>query len=387
MKPIVGIEISGERIRAVVVSRVMGRPLRRFDVPWRDDSIHEAVQLLQANLGGVSAIGIAVAMEFLFPKQIKLPPVSATEKRRMISLEQDRFFPVASPLVVAPVQGEDIVLGADALAIERWIVAFEQWAPVQNVEGSPSAFVRAARSFRLPDGVYEFPSGSNEISYCDVRGGRLFSARRVRAAARDSSAHEVPELQGVPGEFAPAFGAALGTDEGSDEMLLSEARHRRIRANRFQSLALAGALALATLGLASYSASQARARYLDRIDAEIATMRPRAVAAQSLQGRIELMGIASTAARDAQNSVDPLNVISVLSKRLPPDAVVMTVRGTGSDWQITGTAKDAGGIIPALDADPLIENVRFLAGTSRFTEGRRTYETFSIGFRARQNLE
>ena len=138
---------------------------------------------------------------------------------------------------------------------------------------------------------------------------------------------------------------------------------------------------------ALFSAGQSRERYLERVDAAIATLRPRAATAQSLEGRIQLMGAASNAARNAQTAVDPLAVITVLSRRLPSDAVVMTMRGSADDWQITGTAKDAARIIPALDADPSLENVRFLAGTSRFTEGRRSYETFSIGFHVRASAQ
>lgn len=387
MKPIVGLEFSAARIRAVTVSRVLHRPLRRFDIPWKPDSIDAAVQLLQEHLGGVSAIGIAVGMQFLFPKHIKLPPVSAAEKRRMISLEPERFFPVSTPLLVSTAADRDLVLGADASAVEGWVTALERWAPVQNLEGSPSSFARAGRSLKFGDGVYEIASGDDDRGYAELRAGRLISARRARASASDSSAREIPSSAGIPGAFMAAMGAALGVNDSPDEMLVSDERHARLRSSRVQSLVFVSLLAIASLSFVLFSAAQSRERYLERIDAATAALRPRAATAASLQGRLELMGVASSAARNAQSAADPLAVITILSRRLPRDAVVMTTRGVAGDWQITGTAKDAAGIIPALDADPALENVRFLAGTSRFTEDRRSYETFSIGFRVRPSAQ
>ncbi|MBA3466676.1 MAG: PilN domain-containing protein [Gemmatimonadaceae bacterium] len=165
-------------------------------------------------------------------------------------------------------------------------------------------------------------------------------------------------------------------------MLISESMHRRIAGSRIRSLAVAAAVAIVAIAFAFFSALNARGRHLARIDSEVVALRPRAATAEALQGRIARVGAASAAARTAQGGMDPLRVLAVLSNRLPRDVVVMSIQGKGDEWQITGTAKDASAIIPALDSDPAIKDVRFLAGTSRFTEGRRTYETFSVGFRA-----
>lgn len=387
MKPIVGLELSANRIRAVTVSRIRRRPLRRFDIPWKDGSVHEAVRLLQEHLGSVSAIGIGVGMEFLLPKHIALPPVSAPEKRRIIALEPERFFAVSAPVVVAVSPSHDLVVAADASAVESWVTALESWAPVQNVTGAPSAFARASRALGLEDGMYQIASDGNARGHAEIRSGQLHSARLTRAGASDADAREIPAKKDIPGPFVVAFGAALGVSDSPDEMLVSEERYVKINASRTRSMVLAGLLAAASVMLLFFSAAQSRIRYLDRVDSAVAALRPRAATAQSLQGRIELMGLASNAAYNAQSGVDPLTVITVLSRRLPHDAVVMTLRGAGDEWQISGTAKDAAAIIPALDDDPAIDNVRFLAGTSRFTEGRRTYETYSIGFHVRPTTQ
>ena len=383
MKALVGLEISGGRVRAITVSRALRRPLRRFEIPWGPDSIDEAVSLLRSELGAAAGIGVAIGFQFLFPKHVQLPPVGALEKRRMIALEPERFFPVAGPIVVQAGAESDLVFAAESALVDRWITALQAWAPVQCVEASPIAFARAARAAKIRDGWYELDSGPEETGLAQLAGGRLLSARRTRTSKPDQSILQIPEYSGVPGSFLGALGAALGTSENPDMMLISEPLHARIRSSRIRSFIGVGLLAAAGLLFALFSASQSRQRLLDHLDAEIVALRPQSAAAEQLQGRIARVGAAAIAAREAQSSADPLAVIGVLSKRLPRDVFVMTVRAAGDEWQITGTARDAAAIIPALDADPALENVRFLAGTSRFTESRRTYETFTIGFRAR----
>ncbi len=379
--PCVGLELTGNRIRAITVSRFMNRALRRFDIPWNPADPDRAVALLRENLGAVDAIGVAIGFDFLYPKHIKLPPVTAVEKRRMIALEPERFFPVSAPVIVSAAGASDLVFATDAVACERWLAALARWGPIQNVEAAPAAFARAAHSARLPNGVYRLSSADDSANYVEISSGAVVSARRAGPRGATLAAHASPDAGGVPGEFMSAYGAALGVGSSPGEMLVSEEMHKRLSGNRIRSLAIAMALLVVAVGFALFSGLSARERLQERMDSEIAILRPRAAMAEALQGRIARIGSASAAAKTAQGGMDPLAVLGVLSKRLPGDVVVMSIRGSGSEWQISGTAKDAAAIIPALDSDPTIKDVRFLAGTSRFTEGRRTYETFSIGFR------
>jgi hypothetical protein len=104
-----------------------------------------------------------------------------------------------------------------------------------------------------------------------------------------------------------------------------------------------------------------------------------------MQARLAQLDLETSAARSAGAAhVDPVAVLGAISRRLPHDAVVMSLRADGDEWQIDGTARDAASILPALDADPMLENVRFLSASSRFNEGSRTYETFAIGLHARR---
>jgi hypothetical protein len=76
-------------------------------------------------------------------------------------------------------------------------------------------------------------------------------------------------------------------------------------------------------------------------------------------------------------------VIAALGERLPRDVTVLNARAIGDEWRIDGTATNAAAILPALDGDPRFVDARFLAATSRFREGGKTYESFSLAFRAK----
>jgi hypothetical protein len=82
-----------------------------------------------------------------------------------------------------------------------------------------------------------------------------------------------------------------------------------------------------------------------------------------------------------RTQVDPILVLASLSDRLPTGATVLSLRVVANEWQIDGTALDAAAIVPLLDSDARFRDVRFLSASSRFREGERTYETFSIAFR------
>lgn len=79
---------------------------------------------------------------------------------------------------------------------------------------------------------------------------------------------------------------------------------------------------------------------------------------------------------------DIAGALSALGQVLPPDVVVSAVRATGADLQVEGTARDAAALVPLLDADPRFDNVRSLAASARFRDGRDTRESFAIAFHA-----
>ena len=90
---------------------------------------------------------------------------------------------------------------------------------------------------------------------------------------------------------------------------------------------------------------------------------------------------AATLREVASRRADPLDALAAISAALPRDAVVLSARANGSDWQLDGTAADASALVPLLDAHQRFDS--FLAATSRYREAARSYETFSIALRHR----
>lgn len=380
----VGLELTGDRIRAVTVSRWRGSPYESFEIRWDPRAPADAVGVLRKHLGEVTGIALSVGVEFLHVKHVKLPPVSATERRGILMLEPDRFFPIEGGDVVVSVSDAlDIVFAADAAVVDLWIGAFEQWGPVENVEAHPVSLTRALRKGDIRDGSFRLPTATDEYGIAELRGGLLVSARRVSDASAGGEPKSPPAVGGVESAFIPAFGAVLGVGESPDAMLVSNAGHAKIRRRRVAGLSRAGlnfALALAFV-VAAFDRS--RARLLESVEQEIAAATPGAAGGALLQARLASMDVELAASRNVlAGRPNTVAVLAAISRRLPPGATVMSVRADGANWQIEGTAGDASALVPALAADSRFDDVRFLSASSRFRDGNRSYETFSIALRA-----
>ena len=380
----VGLELTGENIRAVTAGAWRGTPLESFAMRWDPRAPADAVDVLRKNLGEVSAIALSVGVEFLQVKHVKLPPAGNDERRNMLLLEPDRFFPIESEQIVVSVSADsDLVFAADASVVESWVAAFERWAPVSSVEPAPRSLARALAKGGVTDGLFALPAASGEYGIVEMAGGALRAGRRI-AGAVPVSAVKPPAKLGVSEEYLTAFGAALGLNGDPDEMLLSNSAHARIKRRRMNALVAWGLnCTLATLFLLA-ALDRYRSRVLEAVNEEIAAVTPKAATAAGLQGRLAQMDLGVSAARDVgARRPDPVMILAELSRRLPRDATVLSARADGDQWQIDGTASDAGALIPALAADPHFEDVRFLSASSRFREANRAYETFSIAFHAR----
>lgn len=380
----VGLELTGDRIRAVTVSRWRASPLESFEIRWDPRAPGDAVEVLRKHLGSVSGIGLSVGVEFLHLKNVRLPPVSTPEKRSILMLEPDRFFPIEGGDVVVSVRdGSDIVFAADAAMVESWIAAFERWAPVENVEAAPVSLARALRRAGVHDGSFRLGTATGEYGIVELKGGSLASARRMSGEIAGDEPKRPPAVRGVEPPFVPALGAVPGADESPDEMLIPDVMHARIRRRRAGSLTRAAINFALALAFAIAAVDRSRSRLLESLEREIATVTPLAAGGASLQTRLASMDIELAASQNLIAArANPVGVLAAISRRLPADATVMSVRADGANWQMEGTARDAGALIPALAADPALGDVRFLSASSRFRDGNRTYETFSIALRA-----
>ena len=379
----VGIEITGTRARAVTLAAWGERPRASVDVEW--DAAHPAasVAALAGRIGRVGRIALAIGLDHLYVKHVDLPPASPSMRRRMVAVEPDRFFPLQDERVVIGIAGV-VAFAADQAVLDRWIEAFETWAPVESVEPSPVALARTLAS--AGDATYTFPLGTDAAGIIDLRGGALAGARN----ATPESVGAIPGARALPGvgQLAPdalaAWGAARGLDGDLDAMMLDDARRQTIVRRRRRRLAGAAAACAIALGFALWALDRSRDDVLARLTEEQAALESRTAPAAALQARLASLDNEDAIARSVRATrADPLRVLSALGERLPRDVTVLNARAIGDEWRIDGTATNAAAILPALDGDPRFADARFLAATARFREGGKTYESFSLAFRAK----
>jgi hypothetical protein len=380
--PRVGLELTNERIRAVTVGRFGRAPDQTFEIRWDTRAPGDAVALLRKQLGAVDSIALSIGLEFTHVKNVNLPPVSAEERRKILTLEPDRFFAIDSEnIVVATAEKSDLVFSADSSFVESLIAAFSTWAPVEVVEPSPVSVARALKSGGVKSGMFEIPAAANEHGMIELADGRVAVARR--SAEIPAPVQQLPAVRGVASQFLAAYGAALGVDAPVDGMMFPPDAMTALRRRRAMGVVRASVNVALALAFALAAIDRSRTRLVEAAAAELASLSTKAEGPASIRAQLAQLDLESAAAQAASAShSDPVAVLAAISRRLPHDAVAMSVRADGDEWQIDGTAAKAADIVPALDADPKLDNVRFLSASSHFNEGNRTYETFSVAMHA-----
>ena len=410
----IGVEIGARRIRAVAIGRRRQREAVELD--WDGTTLAEAMAALRARLGSSGTVALAVAPEWLFVKRVSLPPVSADERRRILALEPERFFPVrGDPLVVAARQSDDLVFAGRQAQIEDWVAAAGRLGSVARVEPSPVSLARACAAAGVATGAVIAVGSAGQAACVRFTDGRVVSVRRVRGSAADAAAcltpdrpdtvlltpwsdeagdavrarlpgtdvRPVPSADGLTPDFACAHGAALGIGGAEEDGLVPPALAQRL-ARRHRNRTMAAVAAVVAAGvffLGSLDASRARAAA--RVDAELARLRAATadiVALQSEALRLEagLRTLDTIAARRP----DPLALLLEISRRLPADAFLRGLGGAANDeWELDGYARNAAGLIPTLEASPVLADVRFRAATTRLRIGNQDYESFALALR------
>jgi Tfp pilus assembly protein PilN len=376
----VGIEIMGTHVRAIALGAWGNRPRAIAEAEWDAEHPSVAVGALAGRLGRVGRVALAIGLEHLHVKHVDLPPAPASMRRQMVAVEPDRFFPVQGERVVVGVEGS-VAFAVDEAALDRWIAAFESWAPVESVEAAPVALARALAP--LGDACYAHPLGDVDHAIVEIRDGRLAAARHAAGSA-DGHALALPRVRDVPPAALAAWGAALGLDGDLDAVMVGASQRRIIDRRRVRRLMGAAAACSIAVGFALWALDRSRDDVLARLTAEQRALESRAAPAAAMQAQLsaleqeEAVASAVSAAR-----TDPLRVLAALGERLPRDVTVLNARAIGDEWRIDGTAANAAAILPALDGDPRFADARFLAATARYREGGKTYESFSLAFRAK----
>jgi hypothetical protein len=368
---VVGVELTADAARAVGA-----RGGRAAEVPFDPARPELAVAALRETFGSVGSVALAVGYAHLHVTAPRLPPVSPAQRVAILALEPDRFFPLSGPAAVA--LAGDTAFAADAAAVERWVAAFATWTRVAAVHAAPAAIARAVNA----EGTFVVPNElADGTAVVALARGTLAGARRAPAGVAVDAPPLPRSALGLAPQLAAALGAALGADAAPHEQLLTPALAARARAERTRRTATAAAACAAALLFALWSADHARERTLARTEAAVARAADSARVARAVFDRVTALDRELAAAQGSRASADPLAVLAALSARLPRDATVLDLTAAGDAWRIEGRASNAAAVVPALDGDPRFADVHLAGPTTRFTEGRRAYESFAVAFR------
>ncbi|MEO6055412.1 MAG: PilN domain-containing protein [Gemmatimonadales bacterium] len=412
----IGVELGPDVVRAVRLER-WGRRVRTLEYRWDPAAPAEAAAALRDGLGSGGRLALTVDLSFLFAKQVRLPPVPAAEKRRILSLEPERFFPVRAEELVLALRAEDnLVFAARAQVLESWLAALESVAAVELVEAVPVSLARVlgrtapgAATLALEEkdagvGLVEVGSGKvrrvrrirndpeevrSAVTAAGANGGRLYlrplNGNRDWRPGPDPGTNvgvELPPVAGLASTHLAAYGAALGLGGDLSEALLPPDLAARIRRRRARALAgsvaaCAAALAFSLLALDGY-----RGRTLAKLDTRIAAVRAHAEGVLALERQADALAREEQAVATIQTErLDPTEALAALTRRLPAGSYILALRGSGREWQIDGYAREAAPLVPRLEEDPRFEDVHFLGATSRTRLNGTVYESFSIALR------
>jgi Tfp pilus assembly protein PilN len=414
-----GIEISPKGVRAVCVRGGLRPHVETVEIELEsaDESPADVVAALKNRFGSVAAVAVAVDLDLLMVKRVQLPPIPLAERRRVLTLDPERFFPVRGEELAVAVREDDLVFAAQGRLLDAWLLALESIGPVERVEAAPVALARCLVREDLTDGwvlvggtnghsagLLQFVDGrlesarkvlggpveaASSLAEADIRPGILYlspwseqTGSEVSARLGGAETKPLPSSAGVTATYASALGAVLGLNEHRDHGLATAALEGRVTRRRRRRTAVAALALAASFALAVSALDASRSRTVARLDQDVAGLRDRVSAVLDLQAEMEALARESGAlAAVTTQRVNPLRILQIISSLLPSDAHLRAVRGTAADWQLDGYARDAAQLIRLFEASPEFEGVHFRSATSRARIGNETYEAFSLALR------
>lgn len=422
MSSVLGLELTATTIRAVRLDGWSRHPTHATELEWDPSDPGQGVSALLDEIGRVARVAVAVDLSLLFVKRLKLPPVPAAEKQRIVSLEPDRFFPVrgGEEMAVVVRDQDALTFAVNEERLTAWLAALEIVGPLDYVEPAPATLTRALSEAGITEAKVLMDRGDAGCVIVDVAEGMLRDARRVQGTAaqviaslgeseRDGvplppiflepwdpdraaemaphhariDVRALPSLSGVEPSSLVAFGAALGVGKALNAALMPDSVRQQIQIRRNRPRLLAAAACVAALGFALWSADYARTRTERGLDAQLRALTDQGSSALALQAEQQrLAREEGVLARAELKRPQQLATLLAVSQRLPADAYVLMLRASGVNWQLDGVAGNAARLIPLLEAHEGLDSVRFLEATRRVEGGGRIRENFSLTLHA-----
>ncbi len=389
MSPRLALELGTSTLRGVIASSWRDVPRRTVEVSWSPDAPDAGIAALREVVGAVDAIAVTIGLGLLHIARVTLPPAPDETRERMLTLEGARYFATEAPVVAALAPGGSVAMAIEASRLERWCALLETWGPITRVEAAPVSLARAlARVSGQAGGAYRVEANDGEQGLVVLRDGLVDAVRRIPVANGEAAGTDVPSDGVIPASHRAAWGALLAEDAPERGTLAPPERRRRFAARRRRRLAVALVAAVAGIVLAVMAVDRWRDRTLRALEREVAASRDGARAGSDalattarLDAEVSYLGKAARERGDGRGGT--LGALAAISNAFPEDAVILNARAVGREWQVDGTATSAAALVPHLDADGHFEDVRILSASSRFRDGTRTRETFSLAFRVR----
>jgi len=380
-----------------VVSAV-SRPPDATLVQYKGESVWDrgtavaTVASVRDAFGEPSSIVLVIGLSLLEIARPELPPLTAEARRALLLRDADRYFPTAAPLAVS--WANDFAFAVPSALLETWVAAFSSIGTVDAIVTLPQLCARHGL-----DGAFGIPAGGGARGAIVLRDGALTDVRRMAtpalSVAAESTSAESSFADATPAIMADrplpltdvlrsaTTGSVALDDQLLDERMVVDARVRR-QGRLLRSVVL---LALAVLAL-GWVAARRQTRELDATRALASRLISEAAPARAATVRLELVRaeqrallMADSLARGGASAAAVLARVGAL---LPKDAFVQRLEWDGVLWRLDGSASDAPGIVPLLDADPHFADVRVVAASTRFMDVGRQRESFSIAFRTRE---
>ncbi|MEP6764610.1 MAG: PilN domain-containing protein [Gemmatimonadaceae bacterium] len=382
----IGIALEANLLRAVYRA---GGKLVTTEIPWDATRPERAIDALSAEIGKVRSISLSVGLGFLEVARPELPPLSDADRLRVLRRDADRYFPIEGAAAVTAARAGGVAFALPSEQLQRWISAFENWAPVRAVVAAPSSIAGALTVRGTTSNAFTIDAGAEERGVMRFANGIVEEARRVPlslALGVVNGTRPVDDrlIEEAPGRFAAAIGALDSIKAPLDVMLLDAPLDRALRRHqqrRVWASYFMFAVMLVVLGTAANLSREktfletAQAVAVRQVEA-----RPALAAAVRLNS---LNDEARVLIAKQSNKSSALAVLANLSKALPTDVFVQRIDWNGAEWHIDGSANQAATIVPQLDAAGIFTNVRVLSASARFRDGSRMRESFSVAFQVK----